>query len=737
MKSTRLRVLAYSLAFMGAAPFPLSVSAQEKSVPELISVTSTDKVGEQRIVFDFSGAKPTVKSFSLSNPRRMIVDFASAQNKTNKGAIELQGVASQSVELLGDEKRLRAVVALHEDSNLTESWEGNKYVLSVLRKNATPSTSSAPASPLIQKATGADLANQMHRMDFSKGKSAGSGKLVVDLSSAGIPIDIKTQKGAVQIDFMGTSLPVHLAKQFQLSELMTPASSMEWKQMEDRTRVVIKTQGKWEQSAYQLENRFVFEMRPTTDKPSTAEAPNAKYKGDKLTLNFQQIEVRTILQVLADFTGLNIITSDTVGGNITLRLKDVPWDQAMDLILQAKNLDQRRQANVIWIAPQAEIRAKEKADADFKVEQDQNVSMITESVTMNFATAAQVTALLTNAQQRILSKRGSAVADTTTNIVFIQDIPDKVKEAKALIKKVDVPVRQVMIDARIIEASDDFSRSIGARLGFNDTTAAHGNAAVGTNMNTVYSRTGQFATTAALADSYIVNMPSTGAGGYNPTSVAFSIFNSSKTKFLNMELSAMVSDGKGQVLSNPKVVTKNNQAASIQQGTQVPYQQSTSSGATSISFANAMLGMNVTPQITSDGHVSMNISVNKNTLGVLTSAGYAIDTKTIQTNVIVEDGGTVVVGGIYTLSESETEARTPLLGELPYIGWLFKNRSSSKSRKEMLVFITPKVLGSANVEGFDELAEKNTENQIKPSWISSDLANSKGDMPKIKFGYEK
>ena len=740
MKNARLRIMAASMALIFAAPAPMSAFAQEKSVPELVAVTSADKVGEQRIAFDFAGSKPAVKSFSLAAPRRLILDFTGAVNKTNRGAVEMQGVGSQGVELLGDEKRLRAVVNLMEDSVVSEAWEGNKYVLTILRKGAVPApAASAPAKPA--DAPAASYANQVQKMDFAKGKTPGSGKLVVDLSGGSVPIDIRTQKNTVTIDFMGTALPVSLAKEFSVADKMSPASSLEWKQLADRARVTIKTQGKWEQSAYQLENRFVFELRQTLAKDKDEQTdPNARYKGDKLTLNFQQIEVRTILQVLADFTGLNIITSDTVGGNITLRLKDVPWDQALDLILQAKNLDQRRQGNVIWIAPQAEIRAKEKADADFKVEVDQNGPMVTENIQLNFATVAKVLPLLTNPQQKILSKRGSAVADIATNQVFIQDIPEKITEAKALLKKLDIPVKQVMIEARIVEASDDFGRSIGARLGYNTTQDAKGNYSVGPSIKQVYNNSNQYGGTAAAntaTDSYLVNMPSSGAGGFSPTAIAFSIFNSAKTRFLNMELSALVSDGKGQVLSNPKVVTKNNQKAQIQQGTQIPYQSATSSGATSVSFANATLGLDVTPQITADGHVSMELNVTKNTLGTLTSAGYAIDTKQIQTNVMVEDGGTVVIGGIYTLSENETEARTPLLGELPYIGWLFKNRSTTKSRKEMLVFITPKIIEPQNIGGYEEIAERDTSADIKPVWISNELSQARGNMPPIKFNYEK
>lgn len=737
--SALVATIAASLAQGAHAQAPSSAAQSVK--PELVAVNTVDKSGEQIITFNFAGGKPAVKSFQLAGPNRLVLDFSGSVNKTNKGSLELQGNSAQSVELAGDDSRLRAVVALREDTQVSSAWNGSSYTLTLSRKGAQAS----PARP-ASEAPSAErkLAHEILKMDYRKGKMAGSGRLVIDLTSADAPIDIKAQKGGLVIDFIGSSLPTHLAKKFDLADQMTPASSMEFKQLADRTRVVIRTQGKWEQSAYQIENRFVFELKPVfNDTVSREKTDGAEFKGDKLTLNFQNIEVRSILQVLSDFSGINIITSDTVAGSVTLRLKDVPWDQALDAVMRAKNLDQRRSGNVIWIAPQAEIRAKEKSDAEFRSDEEQNKAMVTESFQVNYAQAEKISALLTNPQQRILSKRGSAVYDARTNMLFVQDIPEKIESARGLIKKVDVSVKQVMIEARIIEASEDFGKSLGARLGFNtqqNQNGANGNyrigntgLAIGNSSSNTGAASGQVGAENSFNNSYFVNLPAVGVGGASPASLAFTLFNSAATRFLNLEISAMVSDGKGQILSNPRVVTADKQEASIEQGTEIPYQQASSSGATAVAFRNASLSMVVRPQITPDGNVLMDLKINKDSVGVNTSAGPSIDTKNVKTQVLVEDGGTVVIGGIYTQDETQGEARVPFLGDLPYLGFLFKTRNTSRSQREMLVFVTPKIVADRTIS--DELDASSTreESAIRPIAISPEMVNARAGLPALKF----
>lgn len=754
-KRINMSILAAALAGLSVAPIVAHAQEATKAArADLVSLKTMDENGSQILVFEFAGAKPAVKSFQLANPSRLVVDFAGAANHSQSGGVTYQGLGAQSLDLAGDETRLRAVVSLYEDTLVTDRWSGNQYTLVLSRKSAKstrakaaepakttdapnmasaqdPAAIAAPVAAGVKPADLAKLSQEILKIDFRKGRTAGSGRLVVDLTNSDTPIDIKSTKGGLIIDFMGTNVPSNLARKFDLSDQMTPISSMEFKQMGDRTRLLMRAQGKWEQSAYQVDNRFFFEVKPVfNDTVSKTGADGKPFKGDKLTLNFQNIEVRTILQVLSDFSGLNIITSDTVGGSLTLRLKEVPWDQALDLILQAKNLDKRQTGNVIWIAPQDEIRLKEKKDADFRAEQALNQPLVTESFEINYAKAADIKTLLGDKTQPILSPRGTVVLDVRTNMIFVQDIADKITSARAMIKKVDVPVRQVMIEARIVEATDTFGKSLGARLGFNQATPGKVDGrrfVIGGGVANGANTSGQ-GNGPNFADTYFASLPAQGNGGNSPGLLSLVLFNNAATRFLNLELSALVSDGRGQILSNPRVVTADKKEASIEQGTQIPYQSASSSGATAVSFKSASLALKVTPQITPNGDVMLDLSVNKDSVGINTSAGPSIDTKAIKTQVLVEDGGTVVIGGIYTQDDQVNESRVPFFGDLPYIGNLFKTRTSTRDRREMLVFITPKIIADKSVS--DDLESATVKEElIKPILMDQDFVNAKNGYP--------
>jgi len=749
----KLSILAASM-LAGLSTTPVLVAAQESakvSKADLVSLKTNESGTDQTLTFEFAGGRPNVRSFPLGNPNRLVVDFTGAANRSQAGGISYQGIAIQSLDIAGDDTRLRVVLSLYDDTTLSERWNGNQYVITLSRKNAKVAARTAPGQPCVtppptvapkvestpqipSQDEATKLAQEILKVDFKKGKTPGSGRLIVDLTNSDTPIDIKSTKGGMIIDFMGTNVPASLSKKFDLTEQMTPVSSMEFKQMPDRTRLLLRAQGKWEQSAHQIENRFVFEVKPVfNDTVSKESAEGKQFKGDKLTLNFQNVEVRTILQVLSDFTGLNIITSDTVGGNLTLRLKEVPWDQALDLILQSKNLDKRTSGNVIWIAPQAEIREKEKQDAAARAEQALNQVLVTESFDINYAKAADIKALLDDKsnKQPILSPRGSVVMDARTNMIFVQDIADRIAAARAMIKKVDIPIKQVMIEARIVEASDSFGKSLGAKIGFNQTRpnqiADDTRAVIGGGLGNSAASSGQAGATASFSDTYFSSMPAQGSGGYLPGLLSLILFNNAATHFLNLELSALVSDGRGQILSNPRVVTSDKKEASIEQGTQIPYQQASSSGATAVSFKNATLAMKVTPQITPNGDIMLDLAVNKDSVGNNTSAGPSIDTKAIKTQVLVEDGGTVVIGGIYTQDDLVNETRVPFFGDLPYIGNLFKTRSTTRARKEMLVFITPKIVADRTVsEDLDAASVR--EELIKPTMLEPEHVNAKKGM---------
>ena len=458
------------------------------------------------------------------------------------------------------------------------------------------------------------------------------------------------------------------------------------------------------------------EVRPQKIDPNKlTQGPG--FAGEKLSLNFQNIEVRALLQVIADFTNFNVVTSDTVTGNVTLRLKDVPWDQALDIILQAKGLGLRKSGNVILIAPKDELAAKEKADLESKLQIAALEPVRTQAFQLNYTKAEEISRGLTgqNSGQggggggggsgstttRILSPRGSVLYETRTNQLFVSDTPSKLQEIQELIAKIDIPVRQVLIEARIVEADDSFGRSLGVRLGVNDARSGNNagfsvggsqRVAIGGNLNVVGNRTGQTATVPLLNDTNFLNLPASAQGGFQPASFALSLFGSGLNRFLNLELSALEADGRGKVVSSPRIVTADQIKAVIQQGTKIPYQRSTSSGATSIEFVDATLKLDVTPQITPEGNVILNVIVNKDSVGAVTNNVPSIDTKSIQTQVLVENGGTVVIGGIFEQTDRSDVVQVPLLGDIPVVGNLFKTRTNSSRKTELLIFLTPKVV---------------------------------------------
>src|SRR5205807_108703 len=434
------------------------------------------------------------------------------------------------------------------------------------------------------------------------------------------------------------------------------------------------------------------------------------YSGEKLSLNFQNVEVRSVLNVIADFTDLNIITSDTVGGNLTLRLKDVPWDQALDIILQTRGLDMRKNGNVIWIAPRDELATKEKLALESSAQITELEPLRTEAFQLNYARADAFAKLLADPQQRILSKRGAASVDLRTNQEFVQYVSVRLEEVRKLLGQVDVPVQQVLIEARIVEANHTFAKNLGVRLGnvarpLTQNSTSTGPSPVGINQSGIaVTQTGTLGDfenlfppsggtiTTKTPDNLSVNLPANPVGNAVAAGSIALLITNRLTGALSLELSALEADGKGKIISSPRVMTANNVEALIEQGTEIPYQQSTSSGATSVSFRKANLALKVKPQITPDGNVIMTIDVNKDQPGATTPAGVQISTKHVKTEVLVENGGTVVIGGIYEQNDRTDITRIPLLGDLPYIGFLFRNTTQANSKTELLVFITPRIV---------------------------------------------
>jgi len=517
---------------------------------------------------------------------------------------------------------------------------------------------------------------------------------VVDLSNPEAGIDIRQQGGNLVVDFLQAALPDHLRRRSDVTDFATPVTSMTAQQVGDRVRLTVTPNGLWEHNAYQSDNRFVLEVRRVAEDPTKLGGGRSDYKGDKLSLNFQNVDVRSVLQVIADFTDFNIITSDSVQGNLTLRLKDVPWDQALDIILQAKGLDMRKNGNVIWIAPGDELAAREKLQLEAKAQIVDLEPLQTESFQINYHKAKEIFDFLKSKDQTMLSKRGSVVVDERSNKVFVTDVATRLQALRRLVQEIDVAPRQVLIEARIVEANKTFARDLGVRLGFGSKGVASLDGArlgFGSSSLTGGGSNNPNTFTPTVAQSGTGFMPV----GYG--SLGLSLFNSRATRFLNLELQALETDGRGRVVSSPRVLTANQVEASIEQGTEIPYQEASSSGATSVSFKKAVLSLKVKPQITPDGRLQLSIEVNKDRpLYEQTLLGVPpIETKNVKSEVLIENGGTVVIGGIYEEEESTGEDKVPVLGDVPVLGHLFKSQSKVSNRKELLVFITPRIVSDA------------------------------------------
>jgi type IV pilus assembly protein PilQ len=604
--------------------------------------------------------------------------------------------------------RTRLVLNLRRTVAHEVALDGKSIVVTLSAAAATP-TGAAPGQPANFAAGKSDTKHAIREVDFRRGP-AGEGRVLIDLTDSSSGIDIRQQGQNIVVEFLKTSLPENMRRRLDVVDFATPVQTVSAFQQGENVRVVIEAKGQWEHNAYQSDTQFVVEVKAATQ-DSSRTSQRGRYTGEKLSLNFQNVEVRAVLNVIADFTDLNVITSDTVGGSITLRLKDVPWDQALDIILQTRGLDMRKSGNVIWIAPRDELATREKLALEAQSQINELEQTRTESFQINYQKAADVQKLLSDATQRILSKRGSAVVDTRTNQLFVQDTPTRLEEVRKLIAKIDVPVRQVMIEARIVEASDNFSRNLGARLGYNEvgntngsrfplqasggnTRFAVGTGEAGSALGNVDAGSvgGVQGLGAGTAGGTFVNMPAAGAGGFNAGAISLILFNAGLTKFINIEISAAEADQKLKTISSPRVLTADQVEAIVEQGVEIPYQQATSSGATSISFRKANLSLKVKPQITPDGNVIMTLDVNKDIPGATTTAGVQISTKHVKTEVLVENGGTVVIGGIYEEIDNVNSARTPFLGDLPYIGFLFRNTTTVRNKSELLIFITPRIM---------------------------------------------
>ncbi|MBX3650221.1 MAG: type IV pilus secretin PilQ family protein [Burkholderiales bacterium] len=689
------RSMKHVSALLFAAGFAMAAHAQNS----IESVSVAGQQGGATVIKVMLKSAPAAApaSFAVNSPPRIAFDFPNTTNGSGKNVQEIGEGDVRRINIVQAGNRSRLVLETSRPLGYDAKIEGNAILITLGGAATAGASAPAPAAQTFAQVQPGDGRHSLRDIDFRRGRT-GEGRVVVDLSDNQVGIDLRSQGRSLIIDFINTAVPKNLERRLDVVDFGTPVDSIETFTQGGNTRMVITPRGAWEHSAYQTDNRFIIEVKKVADDANRLVQPG--FSGEKLSLNFQNVEVRAVLQVIADFTGLNVITSDTVGGSLTLRLKDVPWDQALDIILQSKGLDMRKTGNVVWIAPRDELATREKLALEARSQIADLEPLRTESMQVNYQKAADFQKLLSDPAQKILSKRGSAVVDVRTNTVFVQDTPSRLEEIRKLLKQIDIPVRQVMIESRIVEANDTFSRNLGARLGFNDTTGqgfrvGSGNAlqgSIGGSLANNAAGSGQNATAGSFNDGLFVNLPAQGLSGANPGVFSFLLFNDRSTKFLNLELSALQADGKGKIISSPRVITADKIEATIEQGTEIPYQQATSSGATSVSFRKATLSLKVKPQITPDDNVIMSLRVNKDSVGQNTLSGPSIDTKQVVTEVLVENGGTVVIGGIYTQDERSTTTKVPVLGDLPYVGFLFKNNQRVDDRRELLIFISPKIL---------------------------------------------
>lgn len=684
------------------------------------SVSATDAADKSivRIKMDNPVSKVPY-SFMMKNPDRIALDFIDTSNATGKlrHDASLTNLSGMTVTQAG--KRVRVVLDLRQATGYTTSIENNTVVVSIHHKMPAPAERTQPARK--------SLASYVNNIGF-RADQTGQGFVTIELSDNKTPVNILQQDNKITAEFLNARLSPDAAEDIAAHNALASVQTVQARQSGRHVVLTIHTTGKPEYSAYQAERQVAIEVArapaPKKTPPPVAPPPKVsdnmadtddlsapltktttsvaagktaqRFTGAPLSLNFQNIEVRTILQVIADFTGLNVIASDTVTGTLTMRLKNVPWDQALDIVMQARNLDMRRNGSVLWIAPKEELLQKEKMELEQQSLIRSLEPLHAEVFQLNYQKVDEFRksfginedgSISPDRKNTVLSQRGTAVIDKRTNQIFVTDTAHVIASIRKLIKRIDVPSRQVLIEARIVEASDDFSYSLGTRLGFSAKT---NRMAIGNTMNTLTNLTGQNGDTDVVGGGNpAVNLP---ASGGNVGSFAISLFNASANRFLNLELSALEADGKGKILSSPRVITADQQAALIEQGEELPYQQATSSGATSTAFRKANLKLEVTPQITPDGNVILTVDVNKDSRGDPTPGGLAINTKHVKTQVQIDDGGTIVIGGIYTQTEVSGINKVPMLGDIPVLGHLFKNSEESRKKTELLIFLTPRVI---------------------------------------------
>lgn len=651
-----------------------------------------------------SGPAPEPMAFTIDNPARISLDLPGTALALPSRRVDVNSAGVDTVLAAEASGRTRLVVNLDHMQPYTTRVAGNEIVVTIGAGQGAATTAAVNApSPGVS----APAMRALRSIDFRRGAD-GTGRLIVKLTDPRTPINVRQQGDQIVVDFAGADVPKNLIRRYDASDFATPVTGFDVVKVGDGARIVINGSGNYEQLAYQSDDQYVVELQPARKVAAEADAKPV-YTGERLTLNFQDIETRAVLQLLADASGQNIVVSDSVSGSVTLRLQNVPWDQALDIVLRTKGLDKRRQDNVIIVAPADELAAREKADLAAKKDIQELAPLRSEYLQVNYAKAGDLAELIKSQGGSLLSERGSVAVDERTNTLLLQDTADKLADIRRLVGTLDIPVRQVLIEARIVVVNDDFTRELGVRAGFTGIDVSNGGTQLGmVSGSAAATDTGLASALDNLANNGVVTpveIP-TGAGAANRYNVNLPVANpAGRLAFMllgsdyivDLELSAAQAEGRGEIISSPRVITANQREASIEQGVEIPYQESASSGATTIQFKKAVLSLKVTPQITPDNRIILDLNVKKDSVGavIVGSGGVnvpSIDTREITTQVLVNDGQTVVLGGILETERRDTEKKVPWLGDVPGLGILFKQKSKTNNKDELLIFVTPKIL---------------------------------------------
>jgi type IV pilus assembly protein PilQ len=652
-------------------------------------------------------AAPEPMSFTIDDPARIAIDLPdtvialqSRRQDVNLGPLTTILAAEAN-------GRTRIVLNLSTLVPYATRVEGNSVVVEIGGEGAQPTFSAQP-SPRPTAVAAATGPRSINNIDFRRGAD-GAGQVIVELNDPRTTVDVREEGGRVVLDFENTELPAELLRRLDVTDFATPVATVDALRAAGTARIVVTPSGNYEQVAYQADNVFTLELKqPPEVEPQVASAfeGDREYTGDPLTLTFQDLDTRAVLQLLADFSGLNIVVSDSVQGNVTLRLQDVPWDQALDIVMTTKGLDMRRNGNVVIVAPAEEIAAREQALLEARNALQEIEPLRSEFIQVNYAKASDLAELI-GGENALISERGSVAIDERTNTLLVQDTADRLADVRRLVTTLDIAIRQVQIESRIVIVNDDYSRDIGVRFGATMVQENSSNGMISMTGTSAGSDTMVSSALANLADPangtpfpveigpaaerYNVNLPISNPAG----SIALAILDSDY--LVDLELSALQAEGNGEIYSTPRVIVSNNAEARISQGVEIPYQESSSSGATTTQFKEAVLSLTVTPQITPDDRIIMDLLVTKDSVGAVVPSGQggfvpSIDTRDVQTTVLVNDGETVVLGGIYETENRDDVQKVPVLGDIPGLGFLFRTKSTLSNRAELLIFVTPRIL---------------------------------------------